>query len=151
MGVSLVSTPKGEVSPEAPSNRLFLLLVFVLVAGAILRSAIATRLDSWTQDEDYHTVAGVSYVQRGDFRINPEHPPLVKLWVGVFVSAAGFNLGPFRPINDKGDERDFVDEAMYYHNDFDAIPSFPVSRLPARPCGRRCSRNDLGIQAAGHV
>ncbi len=45
--------------------RLFLFLVLLLIGGAILRSAIATRLDSWTQDEGYHTVAGVSYVQWG--------------------------------------------------------------------------------------
>ena len=103
-------------------DRQFAILVVLLIAAAVARSAIATRLDSWTQDEDYHTVAGVSYVQRGDFRINPEHPPLVKLWVGAFVCATGgFHLSPFRKINDKADERDFVDEAMYFHNDYDSV------------------------------
>jgi hypothetical protein len=30
-----------------------------------------------------HIAAGVSYVRNGDFQINPEHPPLVKLRVGA--------------------------------------------------------------------
>jgi hypothetical protein len=76
--------------------RLFLLLVVAIILAAVLRSAIATRLDSFTLDEGYHIVAGVSYLQRADFRINPEHPPLVKLWVGSFISVLGFHLSPFR-------------------------------------------------------
>jgi hypothetical protein len=46
-------------------TRLFPSLVLLLIGGAILRSAIATRLDRWTQDEGYHTVAGVSRVPWG--------------------------------------------------------------------------------------
>jgi hypothetical protein len=99
------------------SDRAFYLLLVSLVAAAILRSAIATRLDSFTQDEGYHILAGVSYVQRGDFRINPEHPPLVKLWVGSILAGTGFHLSPFREMHDKGDERDFAEEDVYLHND----------------------------------
>ena len=43
---------------------------------------MGTRLDSFTIDEPWHIVAGASYVRTGDFRLNPEQPPLVKLWVG---------------------------------------------------------------------
>ena len=69
---------------------MFLLLL--LVDGAIVRSAIATHLDGFTIDEEYRIAAGVSWVRYADFRINPEHPPLVKLWVGSFISATGFRL-----------------------------------------------------------
>jgi hypothetical protein len=55
---------------------LFTLLLLLLIGGAIVRSAIATRLDGFTIDEAYHIAAGVSYVRYSDFRINPEHPPL---------------------------------------------------------------------------
>jgi hypothetical protein len=48
-------------------------LLFLFVGGAIIRSAIATRLDGFTFDEAYHIAAGVSYVRYADFRINPEH------------------------------------------------------------------------------
>ena len=95
------------------SNRAFYLLVTADHRGAVLRSAIATRLDGFTLDEPYHIVAGVSYVQRGDFRINPEHPPLVKLWVGSIISALGFHLSPFREIHDKSDERSYTNDNVW--------------------------------------
>ena len=50
--------------------RVFAVLLLVVIGLAIGRSALATRLDSFTLDEAYHITAGVSYVQRADFRIN---------------------------------------------------------------------------------
>src|SRR5215469_8792090 len=100
---------------------LFTLLLLLLIGGAIVRSAIATRLDGFTIDEAYHIAAGVSYVRYSDFRINPEHPPLVKLWVGSLISATGFHLSNIRPFADKADERDFAEEDVYFNNDFDSV------------------------------
>src|SRR5579864_2366174 len=91
-------------------------LLLVLIAAAIVRSAIATRLDGFTIDEAYHIAAGVYYVRLGDFRINPEHPPLVKLWVGNFVSRTGFQIRALRPFSDKHDERTFAEVDVYLHN-----------------------------------
>jgi hypothetical protein len=42
---------------------LFNGLLLLLVAAAIVRSAIATRLDGFTVDEAYHIAAGVYYVR----------------------------------------------------------------------------------------
>ncbi len=103
------------------SSRLFVLVLLLLVAGAIVRSALATRLDGFTIDEAYHIAAGVSYVRYADFRINPEHPPLVKLWVGSFISATGFHLSGIRPFADKADERDFTEQDVYFNNDFNSV------------------------------
>jgi hypothetical protein len=100
---------------------LFTLLLLLLIGGAIVRSAIATRLDGFTIDEAYHIAAGVSYVRYSDFRINPEHPPLVKLWVGSLISATGFHLSNIRPFADKADERDFAEEDVYFNNDFNSV------------------------------
>jgi hypothetical protein len=108
-----------KINPESTKRFFFLPVLFV--GFAILRSAIATRLDDFTLDEPYHITAGVSYIQRGDFRINPEHPPLVKLWMGSFISATGFHLRPFRQFNDKDDERTFTEKDVYLHNDPDSI------------------------------
>jgi len=99
----------------------FALCVLALVGGSILRSAIVTRLDGFTIDEAYHITAGVSYIRNGDFQINPEHPPLVKLWVGSFVSATGFNLSPIRRFTDKPDERDFTEHELFLQNDFESV------------------------------
>jgi hypothetical protein len=84
-----LSTSVGPATVEHPkspgvSSRLFVLVLLLLVSGAIVRSAISTRLDGFTIDEPYHIATGVSYVRYADFRINPEHPPLVKLWAGAF-------------------------------------------------------------------
>jgi hypothetical protein len=105
-----------------PGHRgFFALCVLLLVGASILRSAIATRLDGFTMDDAYHIAAGVSYVRNGDFQINPEHPPLVKLWVGSFISATGFHLSAIRKFTDKPDERDFTEQDVYLNNDFESV------------------------------
>ena len=102
-------------------KHLFPLVTLLIVCGAIVRSAVATRLDGFTLDEAYHIAAGVSYVRDKDFRINPEHPPLVKLWVGSLMSATGFHLSDLRPFADKSDERAFAEQDVYLHNDFNSV------------------------------
>jgi hypothetical protein len=102
-------------------RNVFISLAFLLVALSILRSAAATRLDGFTIDEAYHIVAGVSYVKYNDFRINPEHPPLVKLWVGSFMAATGFRLDSLRQFNDKPGERNYANLAVFRQNDPDSV------------------------------
>ena len=96
---------------------IFITAVIISIAAAIVRSNIATGLDSFTFDEAYHIGAGAAYVQTGDFRLNPEHPPLVKLWVGAYVTMHGYTISPYRAFADKSDERDFVETDAYVNND----------------------------------
>src|SRR5215475_14195752 len=103
------------------SRNSFFILLLLIVGRAIVRSALATRLDGFTIDEPYHITAGVSYARYLDFRINPEHPPLVKLWVGSLISATGFHLSSLRQFSDKGDERDFTEHEVYTNNDFNSV------------------------------
>jgi hypothetical protein len=113
----------GEPKPlySRISLRAFTLLALLLIALGTIRSAVATRLDSFTIDEAYHIAAGVTYVRDADFRVNPEHPPLVKLWVGTVIAAAGFNLKPLRQFTDKPDERAFAQDLVYRANDPDSV------------------------------
>ncbi|PYS99707.1 MAG: hypothetical protein DMF63_10305 [Acidobacteria bacterium] len=111
---------KDTAHPAPTSTKLrliFLTLILAIIAAAIIRSSIATSLDSFTYDEAYHVGAGVAYVRTGDFRLNPEQPPLTKLWVGAYVSLFGYELSPYRSFSDKEDERDFVEQDAYFHND----------------------------------
>jgi hypothetical protein len=116
-----------RVAPATPASlfttrrNAFVWLALLLVALAILRSAISTRLDGFTIDEAYHIAAGVSYVKYHDFRINPEHPPLVKLWVGVVMYATGFRLDSLRQFNDKQGERAFANLTVFRQNDPDSV------------------------------
>jgi Dolichyl-phosphate-mannose-protein mannosyltransferase len=54
-----------------------LLVLFVAVG------TVSMWNDSATFDETPHLAAGVSYIERGDFRMNPEHPPLAKVIAAV--------------------------------------------------------------------
>lgn len=100
----------------------FLILVVVLLA--ILRSAVATRFDSFTIDENYHIIAGVSYFRTGDYRLNPEHPPLVKLWVGAFIPESVLHLPPLQVFNDKSGERTYAAETVFLRNDPDRVQRY---------------------------
>lgn len=99
--LSAASKPRISANLFTIKRRIFVWLALLLVALAILRSIVATRLDGFTIDEAYHITAGVSYVKYHDFRINPDHPPLVKLWVGSVLAATGFRLDSLRNFNDK--------------------------------------------------
>ena len=92
------------------------LLLGALVALAVLRSHLGTRLDTFTVDEPWHIVAGTSYVRSSDFRLNPEHPPLAKLWVGAAMQR-DFKLRPTPVLKEKLQERDLVEETMFFDND----------------------------------
>ena len=59
--------------------KLFIPAVALLFLIYGLEMFLSARLESQTFDEPAHLYAGYSYWLRGDFGINPEHPPLVKL------------------------------------------------------------------------
>jgi hypothetical protein len=93
---------------------IVLLLALSLLAG--LRSAAGTQLDSFTMDEPWHVVAGTAYVRGEGFHLNPEHPPLVKLWVGAWMPES-FHLPPPAVLHEKEQERDWVENVMFFGND----------------------------------
>ena len=63
--------------------------VFRILAPVALLVAFATlavtsmRDESITGDEVAHLPAGYTYVKTGDFRLNPQHPPLIKALAGL--------------------------------------------------------------------
>lgn len=104
---------------EAPSRRARAagtVLLLLLVLAAIARSHWGTRLDGFTVDEPWHVVAGVSYLRTGDYRLNPEHPPLVKLVAGA-AQRRDFVLPAFAALEEKSQERDWVEHVMFLDND----------------------------------
>ena len=92
-----------------------LLLILALLALALLRSMAGTARDGLTIDEPYHYAAGVYYDRLGDYRLNPEHPPLAKRWVGYFAPA-DVSTPPLRALREKDDERVFVQSMAYLSN-----------------------------------
>jgi len=62
-----------------------LLLFFVLGVSSMAQKSV-------TNDEVPHIAAGYSYIKTGDFRMNPEHPPLIKLLAGLPLLIVNPNL-----------------------------------------------------------
>lgn len=61
--------------------RWSLVIVIIMVAGLLMLGA--SRGDSAITDELAHIPAGYTYVRYLDYRLNPEHPPLVKVLAGL--------------------------------------------------------------------
>src|SRR3989344_9081279 len=55
----------------------------LLVLIALIMAITSLWDDSFVVDEIPHVGAGYSYVTKGDFRLNPEHPPLAKDLAGL--------------------------------------------------------------------
>jgi len=54
-----------------------LILIFVFIS-AFLLLIFSAKADSVTTDEGVHLFVGYTYLTKGDFRFDPEHPPLLK-------------------------------------------------------------------------
>lgn len=91
-------------------------LLVLIALLAVARSSLGTRLDSFTVDEPWHIVAGTSYARGGDFTLNPEHPPLAKLWVGAGMPG-DFRVQQRPPLSEKTQEREWVEKTMFFGND----------------------------------
>lgn len=115
------AVPRETRTARAAALRIAIgwLLLVGLVVLAILRSQAGTRLDSLTVDEAWHIVAGVEYARSGDYRLNPEHPPLSKRWVGAWMPDS-FQLRDKTPLSSKESERNWTEETFYLENDFRA-------------------------------
>ncbi|MGO9095503.1 MAG: ArnT family glycosyltransferase [Bryobacteraceae bacterium] len=71
-----------KVSGFSIAAGVLLALMAVLAGGAALRESV-------TFDEMAHVGAGLSYWQKLDFRMNPEHPPLAKALAGLPLAVRG--------------------------------------------------------------
>lgn len=60
------------------SNKTANFVAFILLSIMGILAFASYQQDSLTMDELSHIPAGYSYLSQQDFRINPEHPPLIK-------------------------------------------------------------------------
>ena len=65
--------------PNIARSRLVAGALISLLVILVLELALSVRRETQTWDEACHIFAGYRYWTRGDFGMNPEHPPLVKL------------------------------------------------------------------------
>jgi len=97
----LLSKPEDEMIASVEKTKTDFLSSAIVLSGFILIfgliSVTGFLQKSPTVDEPIHLFAGYSYLKWGDFRANPEHPPLAKLWAALPLLA--FDLKDTRQSN----------------------------------------------------
>jgi Dolichyl-phosphate-mannose-protein mannosyltransferase len=73
---------------------LFWSAIAALIAANALFQIRLAHDDSQTNDEAAHLVSGYSYWTTGDWRLNPEHPPLSKLAAALPLLGMGLQFHP---------------------------------------------------------
>src|SRR5258705_13773683 len=91
---------------EAACGALLLLMAVNLFAG-ISRKSI-------TNDEIVHIPAGYYHLVAGEFQLNNEHPPLVKMWAALPL----LFVQPDEPPAPKTEEENFMERTWGYHERF---------------------------------
>jgi 4-amino-4-deoxy-L-arabinose transferase-like glycosyltransferase len=86
--------------------------VFVLLVVQAAQVALVVHRESLTFDEDNHIFAGYMMHKTGDYGLNPEHPPLVKLLATLPLLGRNLWVPPLQDRNFKTesylDGRDFL-------------------------------------------
>jgi 4-amino-4-deoxy-L-arabinose transferase-like glycosyltransferase len=77
--------------------------VVALIAVQILQIVVVIHRESLTWDEGDHMYAGYRMWKNGDYGLNPEHPPLVKLLATLPVLAENLWVPPLKGIYFKGE------------------------------------------------
>ena len=98
--------------PTGNTRRLWIAAgVCGFLAIFVLQFALTASRNSITWDEDDHIFAGYMSWKHGDFGLNPEHPPLVKLVAAVPLLHLPLKVPTIR-------DRDFKVEAFLDGKDF---------------------------------
>jgi 4-amino-4-deoxy-L-arabinose transferase-like glycosyltransferase len=94
--------------------------VACLLSVLVLQLALSARANSITWDEDDHIYAGYMSWKHGDFGLNPEHPPLVKLLAAVPLLDLPLKMPPLQNRNFKH-EGFLGGKDLLFQNDADTI------------------------------
>ena len=102
----------------------------LIVLLFLIQGVFFIRANSPTYDEAAHLAAGYSYLAKRDFRINPENPPLNKIFLALPLFL-GYRL-PFNP--DPQPWRDgrffLIEQNFLYRSTIPADQMLALSRLP---------------------
>jgi hypothetical protein len=100
-------------------GRAIPLLVFTLLFAALSVSSYLRKSATW--DEPQQIVSGYAALERGDYRLDPEHPPFVRLWAALPLLAWGARLDVESEAWRAGDAYLLGHEFLYRDNDADAL------------------------------
>ncbi|HUJ11006.1 MAG TPA: glycosyltransferase family 39 protein [Verrucomicrobiae bacterium] len=100
-----------------------LALVLVLFAATFLALTVGCyQRESATVDEPQHLVAGYIAWKLHDYRVAPEHPPLLRMWAALpLLVSRDIKLATDSPYWLKGDQWRFCREFFFQDNDADRL------------------------------
>ena len=98
VGVGLISATQAVFYVEGRHRLAVEPLLLVLAVELV----VPARRQSAAYDEGCHAFAGHSYWNRGDFGVNPEHPPAVKL-LAMFPLGRSLQFPPRKNVQFKNE------------------------------------------------
>lgn len=104
------------------SKRVIFILAAVLLVVVFVLPFLATRNFSPAFDEITHIPSGYSYIKTGEIKLNPQHPPLIKMLAAIpllFLDLK-FDQNRFEAVPAKISEWEFG-ENFLFSNDTDKI------------------------------
>ena len=107
---------------DSKSKQIF--LVLLLLSAFFLQGIFSLHQKSATHDETAHIAAGYSYWKTGDFRLNKEHPPLMKLLAGFPLLFLRPDFPAEHPSWQNGREWEFANQFIY-----PVIPPTPAEKI----------------------
>lgn len=94
---SIVVRMTGRSVHVPGASRIMAIVAAVLLAAFAFQCILSMREMSPTSDEVPHLAAGYSYLKTGDYRLNYEHPPLVKLIAALPLLAMDLDFNNAHP------------------------------------------------------
>ena len=113
--------------------RLFNFFAVIIIASAVILAVASVWNDSPIVDEIPHIGAGYSYIVKGDYRLNPEHPPLAKDLAGLALLTARLNQDVFETSfwnNGINDQQWNFGRQLIFNFGNDAIKLVRTAKLP---------------------
>lgn len=113
------------------SRRISNIIAFLMLGSMFILMFFSVLRDSATMDELAHIPAGYSYLTQKDYRLNPEHPPLIKDLAALPLLFLGLNF----PLNTKAWAEDIngqwdMGRIFLYESENDPDQILFWSRLP---------------------
>ena len=117
-------------------TRLLPLLCLIAFAALSIGSSL---YESATYDEPIHIAAGYVYLHTGSYRMEPSHPPLVRLWSALPLLFQNLNYPEFPQMENFKTHRKFSD-AFLNHNLVPTDIILTAARAMIVLCGDRAGR-----------
>ncbi|WP_438482906.1 glycosyltransferase family 39 protein [Oleiharenicola lentus] len=115
-GISNFRSPPAHAVAAPPSRlRIALILGIFALAYFAIQLGIYTQ-ESATFDEPVHLVAGYVALRQGDHRIEPTHPPFLRIWAALPLLGVS-DVKILRPPLDKFSQRDWISMSFFYAHD----------------------------------